>query len=235
MAVSAATALVVGAVATLAAGGLSYYAAEEQAATAQRMAAYNAAIQQQQANLQAQMQMRQAEINQAMLQSQINQTRALDQQADMHEAQAREQQRRLREEKLRLMGAQKAGFAAGGVVSEGTPLAVFAETEFNYALQEADVFKTASEAAQSLRREAFMQRFDLGNQLEIEKLNYNAAKAGRVIGQNNAAMTLAAGAAQSRAYKLAGYGTLLSTGANVAGQYGDYRRFSAGGVRVNRV
>ncbi|HWL54277.1 MAG TPA: hypothetical protein VNQ90_17690 [Chthoniobacteraceae bacterium] len=230
---SVTTALIVGAVATAVAGGLSYYSAQEQAATSQSIAAYNAAVQRQQADLNAKIQIRQSEINQSMLQSQMNQTAALDNQAASTEAHAREEQRRLREEKLRLIGAQRAGFAAGGVLMEGTPLAVFSDTEYNFALQEMDIFKASSEQADSLRREAAIQRQDLGTQMEVEKLNAEAAKAGRDIGYNNAAMTLAQGAATARAYKLSGYGTLLSSASNIAGQYGDYKKFTAT-VPVNK-
>lgn len=227
MAVGLGTAMVVGAVATLAAGGLAYYSSQEQAATAQQVAAYNAEIQRQQADLNAQMQIRQSEINQSMLQSQLNQTAALDNQAESIEAHGREEQRRLREERLRMMGAQTAGFAKGGVVTEGTPLAVFAETDYNFALQEMDIFKSSSEQADAIRRGAAMERHDIGTQMEIEKLNVEAAKAGKAIGYSSAAMTTAQGAATARAYRLSGYGSLLGAGSSVSGRYADYK------MRVN--
>ncbi len=212
-------ALVAGAVATVAAGGLSYYGSVQQADTTQQVAAYNAAVQRQQADLSARIQGRQSEINQSMLQTQLNQTAATDRQADAVAQQAREQQRRLREEKMRLLGTQAAGYAKGGVVSEGTPLAVFSDTELNYALQENDIFKTSSEQADALHREADLTRLGLNTQLEAEKLNARSARAGKSIALNTAGMTLAQGAAQASAYRLAGYGSLLSSAGSAANSY----------------
>lgn len=217
-----ATAAIVGAVSTAAAGGLSYYSSQEQANSASQVAAYNAAVQRQQADINAQIQQRQSEINQSMLQTQINQTAALDNQAASQEARARDEQRRLREEKLRMIGAQKAGYAKGGVISEGTPLAVFADTEFNYALKETDIFKAASEQASALHQEAELNRLGLNTQMDVEKMNAEAAKAGRTIGYNNANLTLMQGASAARAYQLSGYGTLLSSAAQTASIGADY-------------
>jgi hypothetical protein len=215
----ATAALIIGAVAAVAAGGLSYYSSVEQADTAQQVAAYNAAVQRQQADMTSAIQVRQAEINQSMLRTQINQTRATDQQANAVVDQARDQQRRLRDEKMRLLGTQAAGYAKGGVISEGTPLAVFADTEFNYALQENDIFKTADEQSTALHRQAQLDRLGLNSQLQVEQLNANAARAGKVIGYDNSALTLAQGASTAQAYRLAGYGTLLSTAGSVASSY----------------
>jgi len=196
---------------TLVAGGLSYYGSVQQADSAKQVAAYNAAIQRQQADLNSRMQTRQAEINQSMLQTQINQATAIDQQAEATRQQAREEQRRLREEKLRMIGAQKAGYAKGGVISEGTPLAVFAETELNYALAETDIFKAASEQATALNREAELTRLGLSTQMDVERMTASAARVSRGIGYNNANLTLMQGVADARAYRLSGYGTLLSS------------------------
>jgi len=198
------------------AGGLSYYSSQEQADTAQQVAAYNAAVQRQQADINAQMQVRQSEINQSMLQSQINQTAATDQQADAVARQAQDEQRRLRDEKLRMLGTQAAGYAKGGVISEGTPLAVFAETDLNYALKENDIFKVADQQSAALHQQAALDRLGLNTQLGVEKMNASAAKAGQTIGYSNAALTLAQGAAQARAYQLSGYGTLLSSTSSAA-------------------
>lgn len=206
-------------VAAVAAGGLSYYSSVQQAETSEQVAAYNAAVQRQQADLNARMQTRQAEINAAMLETQINQSRATDQQAEATMRQSAEHQRRLREEKLRLIGAQRAGFAKAGVVTEGTPLAVFADTELNYALQEEDIFKTASEQATALHRQAELERMGLGTQLSVEGLNMSAASASRRIGYNNASLTRAQGASQASAYRLSGYGTLLSSAGGAVNQY----------------
>ncbi len=212
-------ALIAGTVATLAAGGLSYYGSVQQADSAQQVAAYNAAIQRQQADLNARMQSRQAEINQSMLQTQINQSQALNQQADATQQRAREEARRMREEKLRLLGAQKAGYAAGGVVSEGTPLAVFADTEFNYALQEADIFSVANEQASALEREAELTRLGLHTQADAERMNASAALASRRIGYHNANLTTMQGASAASAARLSGYGTLLSSAGGAANAY----------------
>lgn len=200
-----ATAAIVGGIASLAAGGLSYYSNMEQAADTKAYADYNAKVQQQVAA-------RQAEINEALYRSAMNQSKAYDNEATATMLAAREQMRREREEKLRFMATQQAAFAAGGVLPEGSPIADLTDTAIQFERQQNDTFKTADEKARSLEYQGYNARYNATMQNEVNKLNTSATLA-------NIKSTKAAAYSTATGQQYQAYGTLLTSVASASRPY----------------
>lgn len=202
---------VIGATASLAAGGLSYYGNQQAADNATAVAGYNSAIQRQNADIKARMQVRQSEINQSLLQTQVNQSYTIDQQALETLDAAGIEGQRLAAQRNELISAQRSAYAKGGVLMEGTPLAVLAHTTSTFAEQGNLIGRQADQKARSLEMQAHLTRLGLITEIDIQKMNASAALAGLQIENKQADLTLAMGQSQSQQYQLAGYGSLLST------------------------
>lgn len=211
-------------IATAAGTGISMYAQQEQAKAAESAANYNYAIERQNAAVSAAMAERNAQMAQQQAQAQyqvgVNNAAALDAQALAIENQSREQARRLREENDRTKALQKARYAKSGVTSEGSPLAVMAETAGLLELGVQDGTFAADLEARNYRRAAEGERY----QAEFSKLDehlarYNeaAAKTGYAIDLNAAGVNRMARQNDAASMWTSSYGTLL-TGLKGIGQ-----------------
>lgn len=206
--------------------GMSMYSQQQQAQTQERMAAYNAAVQRQNADVQARMAQYQAGVNQqvamAQYDAQQKNAAALENQARGVEAQGREQARRMREEQERMLAMQRAKFAKAGVVNEGSPLVVLAESaglgELNIqdAAYETDLRRT------ELLHKAEQERFQAGFSLldaGLEGYKSRIADVQRRMAYREADMTRLAGNAQAASYRM-GMGASLMSGLSDIGQTG---------------
>lgn len=152
--------------------GIGVYSSMQAASNEKRIAAYNAQLANQQAELQGQVARRQAEVaaynaqlsqRQADLNRQMSEYQAqvaernattLRAYADQGEARGREEARRMREEKLRILAGMRSGYAKSGVTTEGSPLAVLAEADGTLELQIKDMWWQSTNEAKKLRGEA---------------------------------------------------------------------------------
>jgi hypothetical protein len=227
--------------ATAASTGVAMYSASEQSKSQAAIADYNRQINEQNASWQrmateraaqaeqfnsqlamfnAQSAGDQANMNNILVQQQAQQLRA---QADGVDSQARQQADRIRAEKDRILGLQRSQFAKGGVTSEGSPLAVLADTANLYEQQVADTKLLANLESNKKRYEAdmnsivgdFNMNADLFSSAMAKKsaqISFNdaqfaekAAGAGYRIAMRQAAIEQQAGYATSRATQLGGY------------------------------
>ena len=217
--VALASSLIISAVGT----GMSVYSSMEQAKTQEQVAQYNYEMQRRNAEINAQMARQQADWNQqsamAQYQAQQNNAAALNDQARAAEAQGREQARRLREEKERTLAMQRARYAKAGVTSEGSPLAVLADTArlTEMGIQDA-AFQTELEA-RAYRRKAEAERFQSGFSLldaGVAQMEGEAAAYGKQMAYRQADLTRMAGMAAAQGTRMGGYATLMSGGAQMA-------------------
>ena len=134
-----------------------------------QLAIFNAQSQQSQAAFQSQISTYQNE--QLRQQSQFSDMQAqlqrdaadqMRQQADGQDRQAKEQADRIRAEKDRILGLQRSQFAKAGVTTEGSPLAVLADTANLYEMQVADTRLLANLESNKKRYEADVTDFNAG-------------------------------------------------------------------------
>lgn len=205
---------VVGTVVSVAAAGIGayvqYQGQQQQAKNATAIANYNARVQQQNADYQSKLAVRQAQINASFNQTQQNQVVGIDQQAAAIRAQAQEDVRRNEERQRRMIATQRAGYAKAGVLMEGSPLAVLADTAGIFELQNQDTQYEAETKAMALEREAALRRAGLAADASVLSLNAAAARYAGRVGRDEAQITRMQGAAQAQGYRTAAYGSLLS-------------------------
>ena len=197
--------------------GLSYFGQQQQAKNATAVANYNAQIQQQNADMQARMAQSQANTNaqiaSAQYQQGINNSITLRNQATAQEAQGREQARRMRENQDRMIGLQRAKFAKSGVVNEGSPLAVLADTARLTELNVQDASHQAELDRQTSLHRADLETFQAGFSLidvGQEQFKAQAADAGRRIAYREADLTRLSGAANAQGYRIGAAASLIS-------------------------
>lgn len=209
----------IAAIAAVTAAGITAYGQQQQADNSRKIAEYNAAIQRQQAEINAALANRQNEINQRALELQRQQAEVITQQAGQIEQTANEQQRRARLEQQRMIAAQRAAYAKAGVLTEGSPIAVLAETAGIFELQNQDIAYEADLRSRALQREAELTKFGLQTDQYVLDLQSKAAEAARKIGLDEAKLTQLQGRAAAEGYKTQSYATLLS-GVSQAGSIG---------------
>lgn len=147
--------------------GMQYSQQKSAAANANAMAEYNYAIernnianQQKTAQWQAGVQAKNAESQAAMAMNTANANAAnLEGQAAGAERRGTEEQRRTREDQLRMTAIQNARIAKSGVSAEGTPVEVLAESGRNMQLTLADQWYSTNQEASSFRQGADMERY----------------------------------------------------------------------------
>lgn len=201
----------VSAASSLAAGGLSFYGQQQQAAAAQRMAQYNYATQKAQMEMQNQMAAQYAGA-QAKMQNDLYAYNAqiASNDATRVEQEARERARRMREENERALGVQRAQYAKSGVTSAGSPLMVMAETAGLGELAVADELYKADAQRSGLYQQAALEQFK-GRMAQFEGAssiagyNYNIANAGAF----NKPL-LMQGRNEANALRMSSYGSLIS-------------------------
>jgi len=214
--------------ASAASTGISMYSQQEQAKTSSAIADYNYDIERQNAELQSRMAQQQALWRQqaAQVQYQLDQNNAqyLDQQARAAQMQAEEKARRIRDEGARTLATQRAQYAASGVVTEGTPLAVLSDSAGLIELNAQDAVYEGDVQSRDWLRKAeearYQSKFSLFDQ-QTAGYEAAAAKAGKVISLQTAELNRAAGKAQADGYRISSYGTLLGGVSDMAGTASD--------------
>jgi hypothetical protein len=202
---------------TLASAGMSFYGQQQQAASAQRLANYNYQVQLQQMQMQAQMQKISAEQQYA---AQTQNALAAQNEGLRVEQEARERARRMRSENEKLMGAQRARFGKAGVTSQGSPLAVMAESAGLMELAVSDEMYKANLERSAFYRKGAVEEWQAGYSL-IDKAaaDYNAATAAF-----RAQPILLEGQNTANALRVNSYGSLIS-GVSQAGSMGAQYNF----------
>jgi len=213
------TVAIIAIIAAAASAGVSAYGQQQQSDNARKIAEYNAAIQRQQTEINAALANRQNEINQRALELQSQQAEVIKQQAGQVEQTANEQQRRARLEQQRMIAAQRAAYAKAGVLTEGSPIAVLAETAGIFELQNQDIAYEADLRSRALQREAELTKFGLQTDQYVLDLQGKAAEAARKIGLDESKLTQLQGRAAAEGYRTQSYATLLS-GVAQAGSIG---------------
>jgi hypothetical protein len=183
-------------------------------------------------------------MNNILVQQQAQQLRA---QADGVDSQARQQADNIRAEKARILGLQRSQYAAGGVTTEGSPLAVLADTANLYEMQVADTKLLANLESNKKRYEAdmnsivgdFNMNADLFSSAMAKKsaqISFNdaqfaekAAGAGYRINMRQAAIEQMSGNATARATAMGGYSALASGVGSVANTGMNYAMYNGGG------
>ena len=206
----AAVALITAAVASAASAGIAFYGQQQQAAAAERMASYNFAVQKQQMEMQARMQSIAAD---QQYQAGLQNASAMENQALRVEQEARERAKRMRSENERLLGDQRARFGKAGVTSQGTPLAVMAESAGLMELAVGDELYKADMERSSFYRKAEVERWQAGYSL-IDKAaaDYNFASS-----TFRATPILLEGQNTATALRTSSYGSLISGVSDTAG------------------
>lgn len=212
------TALTVASLAVTAVGaGLSYYSQQQQASNAESTANYNRQVADQNNRINLELAQRQsswqAQNAEARAKAGQNNATALQQQGRAAEAQAREEGRRLREQNERQLSMQRARYGKAGVTSEGSPLAVMAETASLLELGVQDVNYRGDMEGRAYDRRAELERFESGFSLfdaGIARYEGAAAEAGFSINQNKAKADYLSGMNQAQGYRNAATSTLIS-------------------------
>ena len=188
---------------SLASAGISYYGQQQQAASAQRMAQYNYSIQRQQMEMQARMQSIAAD---QQYQAGMQNAKTMENEGLRVEQEARERARRMRTENERLAGAQRARFGKAGVVMEGTPLAVMAESAGLMELAVSDELYKANNERSAFYRKAEVEKWQAGYSLiDQAAADYNAATS-----TFRAQPILMEGQNTATALRVNSYGSLIS-------------------------
>jgi len=205
MAIGTTTAVVSGIAiaASLASAGMAYYGQQQQAQAADRMAQYNYAVQKQQMEMQARMQSIAAD---QQYQAGMQNAQIAQNDATRVEQEARERAKRMRAENERLLGEQRARFGKAGVTSEGTPLAVMAESAGLMEMAVSDELYKADMERTAFNRKADVERWQAGYSL-IDKAaaDYNFASA-----RFRATPILLEGQNTATALRTNSYGSLIS-------------------------
>ena len=217
--------LIVSLAATAASAGVSFYGQQQQAAAADRMAKYNFAVQKQQMEMQATMQRMQADQQQ---QAGMQNAALMENEATRVEQEARERARRMREQNERMLGQQRAQYGKAGVTSEGSPLAVMAESAGLMELAVGDELYKAGLERQGFLRKAEVERWQTGFSLiDQAAADYNFATA-----RYRAMPILLEGQNTATALRTNSYGSLISGFSDMASmgmQYGMWRGGQGGG------
>ena len=163
--------------------GMQYSAAKQAASDQAAMTRYNYAIQQQNIRQQqamaewsARMQAKQAEGNAAIArQTAETNARNIENQAQGQLSRGIEEQRRTREDQLRLSAIQRARVAKNGVAAAGSPVEVLAESARYMQLALNDAWYETNTKRESLLWDAKMQRY--GGDVSAAQYNSEAAMA----------------------------------------------------------
>lgn len=194
---------------SLASAGMAFYGQQQQADAANRLGQYNYSIQRQQMEMQARMQSIAAD---QQYQAGMQNAKTLENEGLRVEQEARERARRMREENERISGAQRARFGKAGVVMEGTPLAVMAESAGLMELAVADEMYKANLERGGFYRKAEVEKWQANYSL-IDKAaaDYNA-----MTSSYRAQPLLMEGQNTANALRVNSYGSLLSGTSNAA-------------------
>lgn len=211
-------------VAVAAAGaGVSYYGAQQQAESTERMAVYNQSIAEQNAVTNRAIARRQQEYQRMSIEQQqaqdvanANQRRA---QADIAQQQGLEQQTRIQLEKQREIARQRAQYAAAGVLTTGSPLAVLANTAATLQLQASDVAYQTEQERRALTYEADTLDYAAkveGSRKTLLEIEGVGTEQGYQIALQQAGQDAASARNQAAGIRLASTGQLLQSASSIA-------------------
>ena len=190
-------------VASLASAGMAFYGQQQQAQAADRMAQYNYAVQKQQMEMQARMQSIAAD---QQYQAGMQNAQIAQNDATRVEQEARERAKRMRAENERLLGEQRARFGKAGVTSEGTPLAVMAESAGLMEMAVSDELYKADMERTAFYRKADVEKWQAGySMIDKAAADYNQASA-----RYRATPILMEGQNTATALRTNSYGSLIS-------------------------
>jgi hypothetical protein len=191
------------AIGSLASAGIAYYGQQQQAQAADRMAQYNYAVQKQQMEMQARMQSIAAD---QQYQAQMQNAQIAQNDATRVEQEARERAKRMRSENERLLGEQRSRFGKAGVTSEGTPLAVMAESAGLMEMAVSDELYKADMERTAFYRKADVEKWQAGySMIDKAAADYNQASA-----RYRATPILMEGQNTATALRTNSYGSLIS-------------------------
>lgn len=237
MAITSTALAITSLVATVAATGVSLYASQQQASQQADIANYNRAVQEQNSKLNYQMTMAGINVQQQQYKNQVaaqNQNaQILTDEGRQKMAETEAQIQRTEQEKAQMIGKQRAAYAAAGVLSEGTPLAVLSDTAGLYGLKENDQLYAGEIEKRKFDWEAQVYKSGAqvtGWQSSLTGIDAAAAAAQYRIGQTTAGINYLSGMDKANATATGGFGTLLSGFGAAANQsYNLYQRgaFSA--------
>lgn len=205
---------------SLAAAGYSAYAQNEAADKAEQMANYNAEMQKRNNEMNYRIAEQNNEYQRKLIeinaQQQRNDAAMVDNQAVTNFEQAREQIRRTRQEKAQMLSRQRASYAAAGVLTQGSPVEVLAETAGLYELQAADALYQ-----NDLQNKELAYRADVlrqGGDVEAYKQNLvnldaYSAKVARDTGQAQTSLNRLSALNEVSGMRMAATGTLISAAA----------------------
>ena len=208
--------------ASAAGAGMSYYGQQQQAKNAQNVANYNAQIQQQNARIQQQVAQQNSALAMSQYQQGQNNATTLQNQALAQEAQGRERADRMREDQSRQLALKRSQYAASGVVNEGSPLAVLADTARLTELNIQDAAHQTELERQSTLHKADQERYQAGSSLFDAGMENLKADAALRIGYRQADLTKLSGQAQAQGYDMQSYGSLISGAGQMAGTASDF-------------
>lgn len=221
-------AAIASAAATAAGTGISYYGQQQQAKNAEALANYNYVIQQQNASINAKIAAQQSQWQQQALANNAvtanNNATALEQQGRAAEAQARAEADRKRVESEKLLATQRSRYARGGVVNEGTPLAVMSETAGLLELGIQDAHYEADMTGRAYDRKAALSRLEAQNinfDEGVAKYEGAAQQAGIQIDLSKSAVDRVAGLDTAQGYRTQSYSTLISGTGSAIGNLAD--------------
>jgi hypothetical protein len=206
--------------------GISYYGQQQQAKNEQSIAFYNAAIQRNNANINAKVAQQQATLNQAIANSNAqahdNTAQTYANQATAVENQAMEEASVMRDRNRRFLATQENRSAASGIVgTEGTPLVDLAASASNLEMGVANTLYEGDLNAKSWQQRGKDEKYQAGFSLldaSVAQYHERAAAVGRTVQMDTIAGDLAAGENRAAGTTLASYGTLLSGAGQVASQ-----------------
>jgi hypothetical protein len=232
--------------------GVSFIGQMQQAKAAQGIANANAALQQQNSQMEAATLRAQAEIqkNTAAQNLRLRQQEAgaRFENANVMRQRALAQDeinaaniRKKREEYGRMQATQVARYAAAGIVeSTGSPLSLIAETAGIIARDIGEQTYADNLRQQGLLREASLERLggefalagatlDYSSELSASKIRESSAAATLLTGQRQSEITRLAGASQASVLRTGAFGGLLGSGTNLLTQHLQFKQWGAYG------
>jgi hypothetical protein len=203
--------------------GVSYYGQQEQAKSTSAMANYNAEVARQNADLQYRVAQRNDEYQRKIIEAnqsvQIDASKVIQTQQTVAFDQAREDINRQRKEKEQLIARQRASYASSGVLLEGSPLEVLAETAGVYQLQAADALYKADLQDRELDYKQRMAAYGAnveGFRTSLLDIQSYADRIGKRQAYSQAELNRLSGMNQASGMRTAAVGTLLSGVSNAA-------------------
>lgn len=209
--------------------GMSYMAAQDEAAQQQALADQQYGIQKRNAKINATIAKRQAAMKKkyseaSIVAKEVN-AKNYEAQAASIQTQARERARRMRDQNDAALSSVKAGYAAAGVTSEGTPIIALAETAGRLELAVQDAKWQSDVEANQYLDAAKMERYNQyqdRNDMLVADYEAQLAKMGQSLNMDQAYFDRSVGYSQAAATKTAAYGTLLSGASSMLSTVASY-------------